>query len=85
MNDMLRGALAMACVVVALFFFRFWRQSHDRLFLIFSIAFWIFSVHWVGLALQQPGSEARQYSYVARLLAFVMIAIAVIDKNRRPN
>ena len=85
MNQLLRGALAMGCLIVALFFLRFWRLSKERLFLILSLGFGIFSLHWVGLALQDPGSEARQYSYIARLLAFLMIAIAVIDKNRRPD
>jgi len=85
MNQLLRGALAMGCIVVALFFLRFWRISRDRLFLILSVAFGIFCVHWVGLALQDPGSEARQYSYIARLLAFLLIAVGVIDKNRRPR
>ena len=43
MNDpvssVLLGAVAMASLVAALFFLRFWRQTRDSFFLLFSIAF----------------------------------------------
>src|SRR5262245_60048104 len=34
-----------------LFFFRFWRDTRDRLFLLFGTAFWLLSLTWVLLAL----------------------------------
>jgi hypothetical protein len=37
MNAALLGAIAMASLVAALFFLRFWRDTKDRLFLFFSI------------------------------------------------
>jgi len=38
MNSLLLGAMAMASLVVALCFLRFWRDTHDRFFLLFAIA-----------------------------------------------
>lgn len=38
-NLMLTGAIALASLLVGLFFFRFWRQTRDRFFLYFALAF----------------------------------------------
>ncbi len=79
------GVLAMASLVAALFFLRFWRASRDRLFAFFALAFAGLAANWVGLAfINQPNDEARQeYAYVVRLVAFVILIIGIIDKNRR--
>lgn len=85
MIEFLRGALAMACVVSALFFLRFWRLSRDRLFLIFALAFFVFSLNWLMLAVEAPVRETQHYYYIVRFVAFLMIALAIVDKNRRPT
>lgn len=79
------GVLAMASLVAALFFLRFWRESRDRLFAYFSLAFAGLAANWVGLAIiDQPTDEAQQeYAYLVRLVAFVILIIGIIDKNRR--
>jgi len=79
----LRGALALSCVVSALFFLRFWRISRDRFFLIFSLAFFVFAANWLVLAIEAPAHEGHHYYYVIRFVAFSMIAAAIVDKNRR--
>ena len=66
--------------MAGLFFLRFWTLSRDRLFLLFCVAFWIFAVNWLLLALGGPLSE---HVYVLRLLTFLVIAAAIVDKNRR--
>lgn len=80
MNEFLRGAVAVCCLLTGLFFLRFWKQTRDRLFLLFCVAFWIFAVNWLLLALGGPLSE---HLYVLRLLTFLVIALAIVDKNRR--
>jgi hypothetical protein len=80
MNEFLRGAVAVCCLLAGLFFLRFWKQTRDRLFLLFCVAFWIFAVNWLLLALGGPLSE---HLYVLRLLTFLVIALAIVDKNRR--
>jgi hypothetical protein len=42
----------------------------------------IFAVNRAILAGLDDDNEARTYVYVARLLAFTLIAYAVFDKNR---
>jgi len=83
MNTVLLGALAMASAIAGLFFLRFWRDTHDRLFLMFALAFWALGINWLGLgALGDASVEATTPFYVLRLLAFVLIIVAVADKNR---
>jgi type II secretory pathway component PulM len=77
------GALAVAAVVAGLFFSSFWRASRDRLFLLFSLAFWVLAVHWTALGIVNPALETTHYLYLLRLVAFVLIIVAIVDKNRR--
>ena len=82
-NLVLWGALGSASIAVCLFFLRFWRLSRERLFLFFTLAFAAFAFNWLGLAVAQPPVESRHYLYMMRLLAFVLIIIGIVDKNRR--
>jgi hypothetical protein len=81
----LLGALTLASWVAGLFFLRFWRSSGDRLFLFFAIAFWLLTLSWAGRALIHWEDESRHQVFLLRLLAFVVVIVAVIDKNRRAN
>ncbi len=78
----LAGASAVASLAIALFFLRFWRDTADRLFLIFAIAFAVFAVNNVLLSALGRDSDARTAVYLARAIAFGLIAAAVVDKNR---
>ena len=80
----LSGAISMACLTIALFFLRFWRQTGERLFVIFAAAFGILMVERLMLATVSASHELAPYIYVMRLFAFVLIMLAVVDKNRRP-
>ena len=75
------GAIVTCCVVAALFFLRFWRRTRDRLFCMFAVAFALLAVNWVALAFTRA-DEIRTALYVLRLLAFVVILVAIFDKNR---
>jgi hypothetical protein len=85
MRDFLWGASSVASLVVAVFFLKFWASTQDRLFAMFSAAFAVLACNWLLLASTQPEDETRHFAYVARLLAFGLIAAAVIDKNRRSS
>ena len=76
------GMLVTGCAVVGLFFLRFWKQTRDRFFAFFAIAFWILAVHWLVLGLTDPAYEKRIYFYLLRLAAFLLILAAIVDKNR---
>ena len=79
----LQGAVAMGCVTAGMIFFRFWRQSRDRLFLSFASAFWILAVSYALLGLVAFATEWRVYVFVVRLVAFCMIIYGILEKNRR--
>jgi hypothetical protein len=78
----LGGLLAAGYLVAALFFLRFWRDSRDRLFAMFAAAFVLLTVQRVLLALEVSLYEDAVWSYVIRLVAFLLILWAIVDKNR---
>ena len=81
-NQFISGAITMGYIVVSLFFLRFWRQSHDRLFSLFALAFGILAVQRAALAFTTQTNESTIVLYLIRLLAFVIILLAILDKNR---
>jgi hypothetical protein len=85
MEQFMMGAIAMASAIAALFFLRFWRDTGDRLFAIFAASFFLLGLTRLGLALSQEHTEGHTYLYWVRLAAFVLILIAIADKNRRPR
>ena len=78
----LTGALAALDLVIALFFFRFFTRSRDRLFALFATAFGILGVQRILLAIASDWGEDTVWLYGLRLVAFVLIIIAIADKNR---
>lgn len=76
------GALVLGYSLVALFFVRFWKKTADRLFLIFAAAFAMLMIERLLLLFSDPQHEGRPYIYAVRLIAFLLILIAIIDKNR---
>jgi amino acid transporter len=84
LEQFLSGATMMAYLTVAVFFFRFWRDTRDRLFAMFALAFAILGVNRLNFLITSgpETSETHTYLYLLRLVAFVIILIAIIDKNR---
>lgn len=80
--DFVSGATMAAALVIAVIFFRYWRQTHDRLFLGFALGFAVFSVSRLILAFLDEDDEGRIFVYGLRLLAFLLILAAIVDKNR---
>ena len=82
-GGLLAGAIVMGYAVCALFFLRFWRQTRDRLFAIFALAFLLFGLQRLALALTEPVEESRTGLYLVRLFGFLLILAAIADKNRK--
>ncbi|HUG66489.1 MAG TPA: DUF5985 family protein [Pirellulaceae bacterium] len=76
------GAIALASWIAAIFFMRFWRDTGDRLFALFSVAFILLGITRLGLAMQNEQLEAQTHWYWVRLAAFILILLAIADKNR---
>ena len=81
-NGILVGAIAVASLVAGLFFLRFWRHTRDRFFLFFAIAFLIEGLHRLVI-FEVVGPEASPLHYLPRLVAYGLILIAIVDKNRK--
>ncbi|MFL5318551.1 MAG: DUF5985 family protein [Myxococcaceae bacterium] len=69
--------------VAAVVFGRFYRDTKDRFFLLFSIGFLTLGAQYWFLALYRVPDESQHWLYVVRLIAFAFIVIAVVDKNRQ--
>jgi hypothetical protein len=83
MGLMLLGALSLACFVISLFFLRFWRATRDRFFLFFAISFAIEACGRVLLGLNASNNEQEPLIYLMRLVSFMLIIVAIVDKNRK--
>ena len=79
---LISGAVVMGYAVAGLFFLRFWRQTRDRLFLIFGGAFWILGMQRLALVFSRDMVEDDTGLYLVRLFAFLLILGAIVDKNR---
>lgn len=82
LNGVVSGFLVAAYMVAGLFFLRFWRETRDRLFGIFAAAFWLLALQRLCLALSANPNGDQLLLYGIRLLAFVLILVAIVDKNR---
>ena len=81
--EFVSGAVALACAAIALFFFRFWRQSGDRLFVWFTAAFAAFAVNRVVLLfIDADDEDTVALVYILRLVAFLLIIAGIVEKNR---
>ena len=83
MNDFVAGAIVALCGVAALHFWKFYRQTADRLFALFALAFATLGVNFLFMAAVDRESEFRPHVYLMRLAAFVLIIAAIVEKNRR--
>lgn len=71
----------MGYLVAAIFFLKFYRTTKDRLFAFFATAFGLLSAQRVALGLTTKTVEDTVLIYVIRLIAFLIILYAIIDKN----
>ena len=83
MIEFLSGAVTLGYIVAAVFFLRFWRRTADRLFLAFAWAFFLLALNqgvaqWLGAADERVG-----YTYLLRVIGFILILAAIVDKNFR--
>lgn len=83
LSSVLLGAVSMASLVAALFFLKFWRQTRDRFFLLFAIAFSLDAFTRLALGFAAASHEEEPFFYLFRLLTFGLILVAIIDKNRK--
>ena len=82
LNAMLTGGIAVASLLVGLFFFRFWRHTRDRFFLYFALSFCLEGINRTAFGLLSAADEDGALFYSVRLIAYALILVAIWDKNR---
>jgi hypothetical protein len=82
-EDFLMGVVAMGHFVAGLFFLRFWRTTRERLFVMFAIAFWVLGAIRLAMIWINDPIEHNHYLYWLRFVAYVLILLAIVDKNRQ--
>lgn len=71
----------MGLAVAGLVFLRSWKETGDRLFLSFSVAFFLMAIERIPLALFHRMKEPGSFVYILRLVAFILILRAILQKN----
>ncbi|MDQ9171627.1 DUF5985 family protein [Oxalobacteraceae bacterium R-40] len=79
------GAIAMASLVISLFFLRFWKTTRDRFFLFFAASFLLEAINRIMTGISVLQNEESPLYYLIRLIAYSLIIIAIIDKNKTRN
>ena len=82
-TDFLSGAITFGFALAGLYFLRFWRRTHDGLFLTFAVAFVLMGLGQGVQALANVPEEERHFLFLFRLAAFGLILAAIVRKNRR--
>jgi hypothetical protein len=75
------GALTLGFLVAAAFFLKFWRRSHDPLFLTFAVAFVLLAANQAAPVIFNIPREDQSPVYLLRLAGFALIILAVLRKN----
>lgn len=81
MANFLSGLITAGYLIAGLFFVKFWARSRDRLFVGFAAAFWLLALNQLLLALLDLTREERGWTFLLRLLAFALLAMAIVYKN----
>jgi hypothetical protein len=81
MDQFLRGFITAGTLVIALFFLRFYIRGHDRLFLFFSLSFFLLALNRIALALVAHHDIDTSIPYLVRAFAYLLILLVIIDKN----
>jgi hypothetical protein len=81
--DFLSGAITMGFLIAGFFFLRFWKRTHDSLFLAFAAAFWLLGLGQALITFTEFPVEERSWLFLLRLAAFSLILVSIWAKNRR--
>lgn len=82
MDDFLLGGAFAAALAIAAFFLRYARDTGDRFFTLFALAFVALATNRLLLVLVDDEQEDSAAIFAIRAVAFLLIIVAVVDKNR---
>lgn len=81
----LLGVIATSSLIAGIFFLRFWRETRDPLFLSFAIAFIAEGLNRCAMLWLKQPNEGSPWNYIVRLLAFLLILVGIVNKNRQSS
>jgi hypothetical protein len=84
-NVFLAGMVSAGFLGGGLFFARSWVRSRDFLFLAFTAAFWLLALNETLVALLQEPDYRQSWFHLLRVVAFLLIAVAIVRKNVRED
>jgi hypothetical protein len=82
MYVLISGAVSALAAVAACALFRSYRRLGDRFFAYFAAAFALFGASQLFLGIRNLPEGNYPYAYIPRLIVFVLILIAIVEKNR---
>jgi len=75
------GVISATSLTAGIFFLRFWKQTRDSFFLAFAASFLMEGLNRIGVLFLTRPNEGNAVIYSVRLLAFLLILVAIIRKN----
>ena len=78
----LLGVIVTTSLIAGLYFLKFWRRTGDSLFQAFAAAFIIEGINRIFFLFMEHPNEGSPIVYTVRFLAFLLIVIAIVRKNR---
>lgn len=85
MTTFFAGAVTMGFAIAGVCFLRFWKQTRDRLFFHFAVAFWLFACNQLLTSVLAADDERAGYAYLLRVVGYVLILVAILGKNVFPS
>ena len=79
----LLGVVVTGTATASAFFMRFWLKTRDPLFLAFSASFLIEAGNRLAFLWLEHPNEGAASIYLVRLVSYLLILVAIVNKNRR--
>ena len=81
LEGFLIGTIATSSLACGLFFLKYWKHTHDTLFLAFAIAFMVEGLNRISFMFLTRPNEGSPVIYIIRLCVFLLILSAILQKN----
>lgn len=87
---MILGAVVFAELIASLFFLKSWKTTRDNFFLFFALSFVLDAASRILLTItdrttDMTNTDYAPLVYIVRLLSFLLIIFAIVQKNRQKN
>jgi len=81
-HGFLMGVIVTGSAIAGAFFLRFWTKTRDPLFLAFAASFLMEAANRLAFLWLDNPHEGAPGIYLIRLLSYVLILVAIVNKNR---